>query len=157
MNHFNTGQNCFCPMERLTSRHQTYSTFYISVIQLNQFVQIFVLPDSNGFFFWFFGVECSQDCSVGATLIYGHHFGVVKGRMALRKKPNAAAASPFGYLAWNIHRAVEYFHWPLIFGFIHLPLPIYCSFVSTKSLIQQRLQADNLKMQRGMVSDNTTR
>lgn len=47
----NACQQRLCPTERLKSQHQTYSSFDILVILLNQVIQILALPDGDDFFF----------------------------------------------------------------------------------------------------------
>jgi hypothetical protein len=91
---FDAGQDRLCPSKRLESLNGSYAAFDIPVILFNLIIQILILPDSNGFFVCFVGVECSQRCHVGATFINGHTIsGSSWCRMALRKKRNAAAAS----------------------------------------------------------------
>ena len=81
---FNAGQNGLCPARRFKSQHRAYSTFDISIILLNQVVQILALPDGNRFLIGFAGVERGQRCGVGATFIDSDHFrfAVMANRLA---------------------------------------------------------------------------
>ena len=65
----NASQQRLCPTERLKSQHQTYSSLDISVVLLNQVIQILVLPDANFFLIRFVGVERRQRCGVSSTFV----------------------------------------------------------------------------------------
>ena len=65
---FDASQERLCTPERFESQHLPYATFDISVILLNQVIQILVLPDSNGFFFWFVGVSVVSAAALAPLL-----------------------------------------------------------------------------------------
>lgn len=81
---FNAGQNGLCPAKRFQSQHRAYPPFDMTVILLNQVVQILALPDSNRLLIGFSGVERGQCCGVGATFIDSDHFrfAVMANRLA---------------------------------------------------------------------------
>ena len=93
MYQFDAGQDRLCPSKRFESLHQAYPTFDIPVILFNQVIQILVLPDSNGFFFWFVGVECSQRCRVGTTFLNGRYLRLALVSNSLAKEAQRAAAA----------------------------------------------------------------
>jgi hypothetical protein len=54
-------------------RHYTYPPFDVSVILLNQVVQIFAFSEGNRFFIGFVGVENGQNRCAGTAFINSHH------------------------------------------------------------------------------------
>lgn len=81
---FYTRQKCLPPSKRFKTCHQLYPPFDITAILLNQVIQILALPDGNGFFLWFVGIECGQGRSIGAAFINRHplRFTVVTDGLA---------------------------------------------------------------------------
>ncbi len=95
MDQSDAGQERLCSSKRVESQHWAYAAFDVAVILFNQIIQILVLPDSNGFFFWFVGVECSQRCRVGTTFINGHHLGFAVMTNGLAKEAQRRCGIPF--------------------------------------------------------------
>lgn len=93
---FDAGQDRLCPSKRFESQHGATPTFDISVILLNQVIQILVLSDSNGFVFWLVGVECGQSGHVGATFINGHYLRFALVSNGLAKEAPRRCSIPFG-------------------------------------------------------------
>jgi hypothetical protein len=46
---FDAGQERLCPSKRFESQHRSTPPFDVSMILLNQVVQVFTLPDGNRF------------------------------------------------------------------------------------------------------------
>jgi len=74
VNQLNARQDGLCPTKRFESRHQSYSSFDIPVILLNQIVQILTLPDLNAFIVFPAGVKHSEGCCIRPAFINSHHF-----------------------------------------------------------------------------------
>ncbi len=81
---FDTYQERLRPSKRFKACHQLYAPFDITVISLNPVIQILALPDGNGFFLRFVGIERGQSRSIGAAFIDRHHlrFAVVTDGLA---------------------------------------------------------------------------
>lgn len=83
---FNTGQNGLCPAKRFKSLHRAYSTFDISMILLNQVVQLLALPDGDSFFIRFADIKCDQRRHVSAAFINGHLLRLIEVSDGLAKE-----------------------------------------------------------------------
>jgi len=92
----NACQQGLGPPKRFESRHQFYPAFDITVILLNQVVQIPVLPDRDAFLFFLTGIERSQRRCIGATLIDSHHFGFAMMANGLAEETQCCAGIPPG-------------------------------------------------------------
>ena len=115
MNQLNARQYDLCPPERFESRHQFYPPFDIPVILLDQIVQILILPDHNGFFFWFIRTEHHQSGGVCAAFIDGDDFRFAVMPDGLTKEAQCSSGIPSGGqqevdgLTRRIHRLVQVF------------------------------------------------
>lgn len=80
--------------ERTKSQHRPCPSFGISVILLNQVIQIFILSDSDDFFIGFVGIEHGQRRSISATFIDGHHFRFIVVPNGLAEKAQCDCRIP---------------------------------------------------------------
>lgn len=71
---FYTRQKRLRPSKRFKTCPQLYPPFDITMILLNQVIQILALPDGNGFFLRVVGIERGQIRSIRAAFIYRHRF-----------------------------------------------------------------------------------
>nr|ULG12712.1 hypothetical protein 348p1_00075 [Serratia grimesii] len=148
--------------ERVESQHRTCPSFDITVILFHKVIQVLTLPDSDAFFFRFVGIEHGQRRRIGATFIDSHHFGFTVVANGLAKETQGSSGIPFGGqqeidgLTCSINGTVQVF--PVTFdfyvGFVHAPPTSHGVFMPAKGFIQQRHQADNPAVKRGMSNDN---
>jgi hypothetical protein len=163
VNDFDTRQNSLCPSEGFESRHQFYPAFDVTVVLLNQVVQVITLPDLNAVILLPAGIKPCKGSRVCTAFINSHHFRFAVLADGLAEEAQRGSSIPFSRqqevdgLPRCIDRAVQLF--PLAFnfdvGFVHSPPATHRAFTSAKRFIQQRDEADNPAMKGGMVNDNT--
>ena len=93
---FDASQDRLCPSKRAESQHWPTPTFDISVILLNQVVQVLTFPEINRFLIGFVGVEHGQSCGVSTTFIDSDHLGFAVIANSLAKKAQGGCSVPFG-------------------------------------------------------------
>ena len=134
------------------------------MILFHQIVQVFTLPDGDLFFIRFPGVECGQRRRIGTAFIDDHDLWLTVVANGLAKEAQGSCSVTSGGqqevdgLTCSIDSTVQIF--PLAFdfyvGFIHSPSATQLAFMSVKGLIQERYQADDPAVKRGMINDNPT-
>jgi hypothetical protein len=96
MYQFYSCQDCLRSPKRFGSQHSSAPSFDISMILLNQIVQVLALSDGYPFFFWFVGIECGQGHSIRKTFIDSHHLGLTVMMNSLAKKAPSRCSIPLG-------------------------------------------------------------
>ncbi len=89
---FDASQERLCPSERFESQHRAYPPFDISVILLNQVVQVFTLPHRDRFLIRFVGVERGHSPGVGHT----NYLRCAMVTYGLAEEAQCAGDIPFG-------------------------------------------------------------
>ena len=91
------------------------------MVLLNEIIQVLTLPDSEGFFISFPGIECGQRRCIGTTLIDSHDLRFAMVTNGLAEETQCSCCIPFGGeqevdgLAVGIHCTVQIL--PLAFDF----------------------------------------
>lgn len=156
-------QERLCPTKRFESQHQFYPAFNATMILLNNVIQVFTLPDGDGFFIRFSGIEYGQCRGVGATFSDGNDFRFNVIANGVAEEAQGCCGIPLRRLqkvdcpAFGIDRTVKIFPLPTDFyvGFIHSPPVSHGTFMLAERLIQHWYQTDDPAVKRVMVDGDT--